>query len=63
MIDVSQTARLFYVGKEFVLLLSFGTSKIPSCAFILILGLSASVTDTFMAEENKLASRILSGNS
>lgn len=58
-IDVNQTAKLFYVGKECVLLLSFSTFKIP----VLILGLSASVTDTFKAEKNKLASKILSGNS
>lgn len=62
-IDVNQTARLFYVGKECVLLLSFSTFKIPVRAFLLILGLSASVTDTFKAEKNKLASKILSGNS
>lgn len=58
-IDVNQTAKLFYVGKECVLLLSFSTFKIP----VLILRLSASVTDTFKAEKNKLASKILSGNS
>lgn len=61
--DVNQTARLFYIGKEFVLLLRFDNFKIPVHAFLLILGLSASVTDTFMAEKNKLASKILSGNS
>lgn len=37
-IDVNQPARLFYIGKEFVLLLSFGAFKIRVHGFLLILG-------------------------
>lgn len=56
-IDVNRTAGLFYVGKEFVLLLSFRHFFNACFAFLLVLGLSPSVT-----EKNKLASKNQSEN-
>lgn len=63
MLKALNKPQIIYVGKEFVLLLSFGGFQIPVHAFLLILGGFAPAASTFIATKNKLAIKILTGSS